>query len=86
MVCLCVCVSECVGSEVGQGTFVSAMLQEVEISVVADKLRVNYTIMPDPLLVCKPVCVCARVKQFGGSLCLRWMIKCIMCMNMTSRK
>lgn len=36
VVCLCVCVSECVGSEVGQGTFVSAMLQEVEISVVAD--------------------------------------------------
>lgn len=47
------CVGEFVGSKVRQGTkrFVSAMLQEVELSVEPDRLLVNYTVMPDPLLV-----------------------------------
>ena len=53
VVCVCVCVVEFVGSKVRQGTtrFVSAMLKEVELSVEPDRLLVNYTVMPEPLLV-----------------------------------
>lgn len=49
-------------SELEQATqrFVSAMLQEVELSAEPERLLVNYTIMPDPILVSACVHVCAR--------------------------
>ena len=54
------CVGKFVGSKVRQGTqrFVSAMLQEVELSVEPDRLLLNYKIMPDPLLVSESVYEC----------------------------
>lgn len=49
----------CMGSEVGQGTEVCVLRQEVELSVQPDRLLVNETIthMQSPwVFVC--VCVC----------------------------
>ncbi len=34
------------------------MLQEVELSVEPDRHLVNYTTMPNPLLVCNNECAC----------------------------
>ena len=72
-VCVCVCLSEFVGSEVGQMTqrFVSAMLQEVELSVQPDRLLANTKqLLQVPfwsaqlcVCVCVCMCVCVCVSQ-----------------------
>lgn len=50
-------------SETEQGThkFAPVMLQEVELSAEPDRLLVNYTIIPDPILVYVCACFCVQV-------------------------
>lgn len=63
------------------------MLQEVELSVQPDRLLANTKqSLQVPFWSAQLcVCVCAGAKQLCANLCLRWMTKWCMCMNMTSR-